>query len=147
MDFNVNHEVFVRLTDEGRSLHRKAHDELEAHIRSVSPKVKPVAYQSPKEDEDGWSKWLLWELMASFGEHMYNGCRPPFELDIRIPDTALEAKRDEKIERLSILLERQIVAWRNADRPMSASNLAHELALARNPEARSVPDDPQETPT
>lgn len=103
MDFNVNYEVYVRLTDEGRSLHKKAHDELEAHIRSVSPKVKPVAYQRPEEDGDGWSKWLLWELMASFGAHMYNGCRPPFELNIRIPDTALEAKlqeRNEEIERL-----------------------------------------------
>lgn len=55
-------------------------------------------------------------------------------------------ERDRQIDRLVILLERQIAAWRSVDRPMIASNLAHELALARNPEARSVPDDPQEAP-
>ncbi len=86
IDFNVNREVFVRLTDEGRRLHRKAHDELNAHLLSVSRKAKLYDYQPPEEDWDGWSKWRLWELMYSFGYHMYNGCTPPFELNIRIPE-------------------------------------------------------------
>ena len=86
MDFNVNHDVYVRLTDVGRYLHKKAHDELNAHILSISSKAKPYDYRPPAEDRDGWSKWQMWELMASFGQHMYNGCEPPFELVIRIPE-------------------------------------------------------------
>ena len=88
MDFNINHNVYVKLTDEGRRLHRKAHDELHDHIRTVTPKhltAYPYEYHPPAEDEDGWSKWQLWELMASFGAHMHNGCTVPFELNIRIP--------------------------------------------------------------
>jgi hypothetical protein len=86
MDFNINDNVYVKMTDEGRRIHRQAHDDLNAHIRSVSPKVPRFEYHPPAEDEDGWSKWQLWELMASFGAHMHNGCRVPFELTIRIPD-------------------------------------------------------------
>lgn len=86
MEFNVNHEVHVRLTDEGRRLHKKAHDDLNAHIRSISPKARPFEYRPPAEDEEGWSEWQLWELMASFGAHMHNGCKVPFETTIRIPE-------------------------------------------------------------
>ena len=86
MDFNVNHSVFVRLTEQGRLLHRQEHDALNDHLRSVSSRAKPYEYRPPIEDDLGWSKWQLWELMASFGEHMFNGCRPPFELNIRIPE-------------------------------------------------------------
>jgi DNA-binding MarR family transcriptional regulator len=87
MDFNINRNVFVKLTDEGRRILRQAHDDLHAHIRSVSPMpTNPSEYRPPEEDEDGWSKWQLWELMASFGAHICNGCKPPFELTIRIPD-------------------------------------------------------------
>lgn len=86
MDFNINHHVFVKLTDEGRRLHRQKHDELNDHLRSVSSRVKPFDYQPPIEDDLGWSKWQLWELMASFGPHIFNGCNAPFELNIRIPD-------------------------------------------------------------
>lgn len=93
MDFNVNHSVFVRLTDEGRRLHRKASDDHNAFVASASPSFIGYAYIKPEEDLDGWSKWQLWELMASFGEHMYNGCRPPFELNIRIPEDGEERGR------------------------------------------------------
>ena len=86
MDFNLNSDVFVRLTPEGRRLHKKAHDELNTHLYRINPKAKRAPYYTPEEDEDGWSKWQLWDLMASFGEHIYNGCRPPFELNIRIPE-------------------------------------------------------------
>ena len=86
MEFNLNSDVFVRLTPEGRHIHKRSHDELNTHIHHVSPKVKTAMYERPEEDEDGWSKWQLWELMSSFGEHIYNGCRPPFELNIRIPE-------------------------------------------------------------
>ncbi len=66
MKFNLNHYVKVKLTDRGKTL-------LIANDHSV-----------PEADADGWTKWQLWHLMQCFGEHMYNGCRIPFETEIEI---------------------------------------------------------------
>ena len=88
MEFNLNKCVSVRLTEEGRRLLRCEHDALYAHVRSVSVKTKLPEYAPVSEDNDGWSKWQLWQLMATFGPYMFNGCRPPFELNIRIPTEA-----------------------------------------------------------
>jgi hypothetical protein len=69
--FNINDYVYVRLTDEGRKILMQQHQ------------------HAPVEDPDGYSRWQLWHLMSVFGQHVYNGCRVPFETTIKIPPSAL----------------------------------------------------------
>ena len=72
-DFNINENVWVRLTDVGREYHRSRHEE----YYGVMP------YHAPEEDSNGWSKWQLWHLMKTFGESISLAGFPPFETEIR----------------------------------------------------------------
>ena len=78
--FNINDYVWVRLTDEGKKQLKKQEDSLELKMPGVDFKN----YLIPCEDSDGWSRWQLWELMYYFGNELYNGCRIPFETEIKI---------------------------------------------------------------
>lgn len=80
MKFNINFDVRVKLTDLGRTIHKKNHEDLFAPYGSKFP------YTPPIETLDGWSTWKLWDLMHEFGKHVYNGCKPPFETEIDIPE-------------------------------------------------------------
>jgi hypothetical protein len=51
--------------------------------------------------------------------------------------TQLEAE----VGRLVALLDGEIVAWRNVNRPMMAQNLANDLYLARHPDAKSTTEE------
>ena len=69
--FNINGDVRVKLTPLGRQIWRsywKPHD--------------PEGNMEKKIDPDGWLKIQLWEVMATFGPHMYNGGDVPFETEI-----------------------------------------------------------------
>ena len=77
--FNVNDFVRVKLTDVGRKAHRAWHDRLFAHL----PKEKRDEwYRAPEEDEDGWSRWQMWNLMQEVGWACSLSDKPPFETDI-----------------------------------------------------------------
>lgn len=86
MRFNINHNVRVKLTEDGRALHRKNHDDLVAHALSLGAK-QGWDYRAPKEDADGWSEWQLWILMQEFGPHITHGAKLPFETTIEIVET------------------------------------------------------------
>jgi hypothetical protein len=77
MMFNVNHYVYVRLTDRGRQIHRERFEAVFAGTK--------IKYSAPVENADGWSKWQLWDLMNVFGEHVRLGVELPFECEIEIP--------------------------------------------------------------
>lgn len=81
-NFNINDYVYVRLTDYGRGIHRRAYDRL---TKERDGKI-PWMYKAPKEDSEGWSKWQMWELMNVFGDFMVLGFDPPFETTIRIEE-------------------------------------------------------------
>lgn len=66
MEFNINDYVRVRMTDDGRK---------------VCERAKLRVYE-----QDGWSIWQLWELMAIFGSHIYMGGPTLFETTIDIPE-------------------------------------------------------------
>lgn len=73
---NANDYVRVRITDEGRRILRETHDRLFPH--------DTLEYREPHE-ENGWSEFCIWELMAQFGNHMYNGKRGlPFETTMEL---------------------------------------------------------------
>ena len=77
-EFNINDTVMVRLTDYGKAKHRESHEKFYKQLGMN------VEYMAPKEDEDGWSKWQLWDLMSEFGQHISLGGRVPFETTIRL---------------------------------------------------------------
>lgn len=83
-EFNMNDYVFVRLNDHGRAILR----EKQSEILRAHPEMKDGSAFSgdavPPEDEDGWSRWQMWRLMGTFGQHIYLGCDPPFEIVIRL---------------------------------------------------------------
>jgi hypothetical protein len=66
--FNINDNIKVRLTDEGRKIHREAYArDIPEYMRATCP------YLAPKEDADGWSQWQAWSFMSIFGAHMRCG--------------------------------------------------------------------------
>lgn len=81
--FNVNDYVLVKLNEIGRDILR----ELDAERNRRYPDFD-WGSSLPEEDEEGWSKWQLWELMKKFGPHITLGRRTPFETAIRIPLTS-----------------------------------------------------------
>lgn len=70
--FNINNYVSVRLTEEGL-------DQYHRHFQLFG-----VSVEEPLTDSDGWSRFLLWELMSIFGERMGNGMPNLFSTEIRL---------------------------------------------------------------
>ncbi len=77
--FNMNDTVRVKLTDHGRRLHRKQFDDL----RNKYPAISEMDY-SLDETESGWSEWLLWDLMHTFGSEVCMGLPNVFETTIEL---------------------------------------------------------------
>ena len=75
--FNVNHYVYVKLTETGKAELRKQHEMLRADF----PKM--MEFTPTLEDDEGWSKWQLHHLMNTFGHLMMLGNETPFENDMR----------------------------------------------------------------
>jgi hypothetical protein len=71
-EFNMNDTVLVRLTPEGHEQYRKSWNEL---------RLEPPPLKS---EEDGWTRFQLWDLCNTFGPALYNGSRVPFETTIRL---------------------------------------------------------------
>jgi hypothetical protein len=83
MKVNINDIVRVRLTDEGRAIHRRNYDAL----MTALPQAARFEYMPPKESQDGWSEWQMWHLLQQFGLWCRMGFTPPFETVIDIPET------------------------------------------------------------
>lgn len=77
--FNMNDIVRVKLTDYGRRLHRLQFEHLFSNYQHLKH-----AYHNPPEDANGWSKWQLWNLMSTFGKHIYMGGENVFETNIEL---------------------------------------------------------------
>ena len=77
IDFNVNHIVYVKLTQIGRLELERQHEKLQ----QTFPNIRD--HQPKKEDENGWSSWQMHKLMNTFGHLCYNGASLPFETGIQ----------------------------------------------------------------
>lgn len=75
VEFNVNANVWVRVTDVGFTL-------------LTENEARYVRIQ--QEANAGWSKWQLWQLMATFGRNIRMGGSPPFETTIRFNTKAFD---------------------------------------------------------
>ena len=77
INFNCNEYVYVKLTQFGKEILAKDEEEFRRLYN-----IEPI-YKFKPEDEDGWSKWQLWDLMNIFGPYMKMGCNNPFDLSIK----------------------------------------------------------------
>jgi hypothetical protein len=64
--FNINNYVKVKLTPMGKEI------------------LKETYFENIAEDDNGWSRWQLWELMLIFGKHLHMGLDNPFEIEIKL---------------------------------------------------------------
>ncbi len=80
MKFNINNYVKVKLTDWGLEVHKKHYDKFLPTF---------INYSMPIIDEDGYTKFQLWELCSIFGEYMGNGLPNCFETTIIFADKDL----------------------------------------------------------
>lgn len=90
--FNINYEVKVKLTSRGLQILREQDIEFFKKNPHLVETLKDYTPSKRKPDENGWCTWQLWDLMNTFGDHIYNGCQPPFELEIEILPKGLEYK-------------------------------------------------------
>lgn len=81
MEFNINNYVDVKLNEIGIAILEKRNAELRSRIPSF-----PV-FAPPETDQNGFSRWQLWELMEQFGPHISLGSAPPFDTVILIDDS------------------------------------------------------------
>ena len=73
-EFNINHTVWVKLTEMGKRI-------LESNGDTTWQFNKVV---------DGWTEVQLWVLMDTFGDHLGNGRAVPFETGIRFNEKDLK---------------------------------------------------------
>jgi len=90
--FNINDDVWVKLTERGRECLRKRH----AEIVAMCSGHNPFPYTPPVEDKDGWSRWQMWRLMQALGPYISHGGPPPFETTLRIELQPSALKRKNK---------------------------------------------------
>ena len=61
--FNTNSSVKVRLTKFGKELHKKEWEDF------WGSRLDEYPYTPPKEDENGYCEFQMWDLMEKFGNH------------------------------------------------------------------------------
>ena len=84
--FNINYNVRVKLTEQGKQLLERDHND----FWSSHGKLDEFPYKPPKEDEDGYVKFQLWSLMDKLGKYCGLCCEPPFDTVILIDDKDLK---------------------------------------------------------
>lgn len=75
--YNINSNVWVKLTPKGHEIYKKFWEEV--FKASATPHNAPVLHT----DAEGWTEFQMWDLMCIFGCHLYNGCVAPFETNIK----------------------------------------------------------------
>lgn len=86
---NLNSIIKVKLTDYGKDKFYHQYDALNTYISSVGGKIIEPRY--PDVDENGYSKFQLWDFMHVYGEHMRLGAPEVIQpLNIYIDDKDLE---------------------------------------------------------
>ena len=85
---NLNDTIKVKLTDHGKEIYYHRHDRLIEHIRyhGIEPTIKP---SFPKEDDEGKTKFQLWDFIELYGEHIGMG-KPnviePLDIEVEAQD-------------------------------------------------------------
>ena len=64
-EFNTNSHVYVMLNERGLKELERQHNKRRKEFPDVDCFNKP--FEKPEEDENGYSKWQLWNLMIKLG--------------------------------------------------------------------------------
>lgn len=78
--FNINDYVYVQLTSYGREVLEKEFYSFWTYIYGKDN--IPFSYIEPMEDENGWSKFQLWDLMSKLGDKIHMGSELLFKTEI-----------------------------------------------------------------
>lgn len=74
--FNVNHNVKVKLTAEGRAELRRQHEVIQKEFPSIGDHIEKSV------DEDGYTEFQMHDLISSLGHMCAMGSKLPFETEI-----------------------------------------------------------------
>ena len=78
MKFNIDDTIKIKLTEAGKLALRRRYDELEKRYDGLEH------FEMPDEDDEGWSKWSLMDLIVTFGPTTYTGLYMPFESEVEL---------------------------------------------------------------
>lgn len=68
IEYNLNENVHVRLNNTGRNIYKN-------HMQSLNSNLST----EPEVDENGYTKFQLWDLMHIFGKYISLGLPTPFD--------------------------------------------------------------------
>ena len=68
---NLNCVIKVKLTEKGKFIYFHRYDNLNDYLLKIGKTPIPPRY--PEIDENGFTKFQLWEFMKHYGEHMIIG--------------------------------------------------------------------------
>lgn len=89
-ELNINSVIKVKLNKKGIDILKEEHDKMNQLVPGIAGK-----FQIPV-DENGYTSFVLWDLMLTFGKEMNIGGVLPFDTNIEIPDEYLVEKSDER---------------------------------------------------
>ena len=78
--FSMNDNVKIKLNDSGVAVLKARHDELNKMIHANGG--KGLGEFSIKVDEEGYTRFQLWDLINTFGYLVGMGLESPFEIDM-----------------------------------------------------------------
>jgi hypothetical protein len=90
--FNINYNVRVKLTEHGKQMLEQDHNEF---FRSIG-RLEKFPYKPRQEDENGYVKFQLWELMKHLGMYCGLGREMPFDTVILIDENDLKEVKGPK---------------------------------------------------
>ena len=86
--FNINNTVKIRLTEHGKQMLERDHNEFWS-AQGASGMLDKYPYKPHEEDEDGYVKFQLWSLMYQLGKYCGLGREIPFDTVILIDEKDL----------------------------------------------------------
>lgn len=68
---NLNEYIMVKLNDKGKDIYYHQYDEVNENIKRHGG--KPIIPKMPKVDEEGYTRFQMWQFMNLYGEYMTIG--------------------------------------------------------------------------
>lgn len=80
--FNINDIVKVKLNDNSKDILKERYKKLRTVVNNNDGILDD--HKPRKEDENGYVKFQLWELLDIFGDRVYLSGQLPFESEIKL---------------------------------------------------------------
>lgn len=89
---NINEYVKVKLTELGISILKEKRNKQNKEFEALG--LKGFGEYIPDLDEEGYTKFQLWDLMRMFGDSLSNGTEIPFETTVIMTKGEKVSKKD-----------------------------------------------------